>query len=296
MSYIYNFLEKMVTAWISRYANTVPLSPDKKNDLLPAVVVTGGGSGIGFALAEEFAAMGHTVVLVGRQEGRLKIAARDLTHKYGNRILALALDITQDDAADILMRWLALEGLYCDILVNNAGIGLSGPFMSCETKDLNQLMSLNMKSLAMLTRAFLPGMVGRARGGIMNIGSLGGVVPGPWQAVYYASKAFVLSFTEAIASEISGKGVRICVVVPGPVETRFHTLMGAEEARYRRFITATSPEKVAKSAIRWYFLGRRCIAPGIIPSLASYLLRIIPHSLSVPSTKWLLGNKNILDR
>lgn len=249
MASLFSFLEKIADLWISRGANTSFYEENKKFKLSPAVVVTGGGSGIGLALAQEFSTRGNTVVLVGRQEGRLKIAARELTHKYGNRALTLSLDLAQNDAVDVLMRWLSLEGLYCDILVNNAALGLSGPFINCEIKALDHLLETNIKGLTHLTRTFLPDMVARGRGGIINIASLGGVVPGPWQAVYYASKAFVLSFSEAIASEISGKGVRCCAVIPGPVDTRFHARMGAEEARYRRFISATSAEKVAKSTL-----------------------------------------------
>jgi short-subunit dehydrogenase len=114
------------------------------------------------------------------------------------------------------------------------------------------------------------------------------LVPGPHQAAYYASKAFLLSLTEAIASEISGRGVRVAVVLPGPVETRFHARMNAEGSLYRHVLAAAKPERIAALTVRSYRLGRRLIAPGLIPTLTVPVLRILPHAVTVPIINWLL--------
>jgi hypothetical protein len=131
-------------------------------------------------------------------------------------------------------------------------------------------------------------MLARGRGGILSISSLGALIPGPHQAAYYASKSFVLSLSEAIRAEVAGRGVRVSVVLPGPVETRFHARMDAEGALYRYFLAAANPDRVAALAVRGYRLGRGVIAPGLVPTLAIAVLRILPHAITVPVVRWLL--------
>ncbi len=145
----------------------------------------------------------------------------------------LPLDVTTPDAVAKIEAALAAHGAYADVLVNNAGMGLAGPFHAHPPDDVLRLIDLNVRALSHLTRHFLPGMRVRGRGGILNVASLGGYAPGPNQAVYYASKAYVLSLTEAIAAETAGEGVRVCALAPGPVNTMFHARMGAENAFYR---------------------------------------------------------------
>ena len=288
-------IESLATLWISRRATPDAAAVAAAAEQTPAVVITGGGAGIGLAIAREFTSRTSAIVLIGRQEGRLHNAARSLAHASGVRVLPLALDIGQPDAGDVLLRWLDLEGLTCEVLVNNAGLGISGPFHACDVTELDAVIAANIAGLARLTRAVLPGMLARSRGGILSIASLGGVIPGPGQAAYYASKAFVISLSEAIASETSGRGVRVAVVLPGPVSTRFHARMGAEGAGYRRFFLSSTPERIARSAVRGFRLGRRVIAPGPIPTVLAYGLRILPHAVTVPIVGWLLavrrGNK-----
>jgi short-subunit dehydrogenase len=125
-------------------------------------------------------------------------------------------------------------------------------------------------------------MLARGRGGIINVASLGGYVPGPYQAAYYASKAYVLSLTEAMAAEHAGSGVRIAVLAPGPVDTRFHTAMGAESAPYRWMLPAARADKVAAATQRDFTLGRRVIVPGLLYMAGSLVLRVLPHLVSVP--------------
>ena len=181
-------------------------------------------------------------------------------------------------------------GCYPDILVNNAAMGLSGPFTRQTAEQLDALIALNIAALTRMTRHALPGMIARGQGGIINVASFGGYVPGPHQAAYYASKAYVLSLSEAIASETSGLGVRITAIAPGPVATGFHADMHAEQANYRLFLPELSAERIARSGYRAFTLGQRVSVPGLLYRLFFVGLRAMPHPISVPLTGWLLKN------
>lgn len=284
-----NALEAIATRWISRRSAPDPAALAAIEGRLPAVVITGGSRGIGLELARAFAPRADAIGLIARSEATLASAAESLrSEARAARIETLVLDVTEPDAPDLLDRWLKENNLYCDVLVNNAAIGLSGPFSAADAKKLDQLLATNVVAVARLTRAVLPAMLARGRGGILTIASLGGVIPGPHQAAYYASKAFVLSLSEAVASENAGLGVRIAAVLPGPVETRFHADMGAEGALYREVFQAAAPRRVATLAVRNFRLGRRVIAPDTVPSLALFLLRLLPHTMTVPIVRWLL--------
>lgn len=259
--------------------------------LAPAVVVTGGSRGIGEAIAERFAAAGHRVAIVARHGSTLEAAAARITAKTGSRVIAIVCDITAANAFDAIDRRLTDEGLYLDCLVNNAAIGLSGPFAEQDETQISDLIALNVTALTRLCRRALPHMLQRRRGGILNLASLGGYAPGPHQAAYYASKAYVLSLTEALACEASGLGVRIAVVAPGPVETRFHADMGAESALYRAILPSLAPHRVASSALRGFMFGQRVIIPHPFNRMMQMALKVLPHPISVPLVAWLLKNR-----
>ena len=150
------------------------------------------------------------------------------------------------------------------------------------------LIDLNVTALTRLMHHALPRMLARARGGILNVASLGGLVPGPYQAAYYASKAYVISLTEAVASEAAGRGVRFTALAPGPVDTGFHAAMGAEFSFYRQLILPLSPEGTANAAYRGYVLGCHLVVPGLINKVLALALRILPHTLLLPFVRWLL--------
>lgn len=277
----------LASRWITRAAAPEPEALAAVTGLRPAVVVTGGSSGIGLAIARAFAQAGETVVLVARNRQRLTAARATFAAEPANLFVA-PLDVTTPDAPALLDAALANHGLYLDILVNSAGIGLAGPFDSHTPQDIDRLLALNVAALTRLTRHALPRMRARARGGVINVSSLGGYVPGPNQAAYYASKAYVCSLTEALAAELAGSGVRMTVLAPGPVETGFHDSMGTNNALYRWLFPAISPERAARAAVFGYRLGRSVIVPGLIPKALAVAVTVLPHALTAPVLRAIL--------
>jgi len=275
--------------WIGRRAHPDPQALAATSGLAPAVVVTGASRGIGRALAMRFARADRDVVLIARDEEALATAAADIARSTAVRAVPLALDVTLADTPERLDAALRAAGLYADVLVNNAGIGLAGAFATQSAQDLDRLIALNITAATRLMHHALPQMLARGRGGILNIASLGALVPGPHQAAYYASKAYLLSLTEAVAHEARGRGVRIAAVAPGPVDTKFHRTMQAESALYRTLVPALRAETVARSAYRGYQLGRTVIVPGVLASLAALAVKLVPHPVTVPIVGALLA-------
>jgi short-subunit dehydrogenase len=271
-----------IDAWISRRARPKPEALEAVRGLSPAVVITGASRGIGLALARRFAKAGSAVAMIARDQSLLAGMAEGVQRDFNVKAIPIALDITAEDAPAALDAAVAAAGLYTDTLVNNAGIGIAGPFHTQSEEQLERLIALNITALTRLTRHVLPSLRARARGGILNIASLGGLVPGPHQAAYYASKAYVISLTEAIRHEVRGEGVRVAVAAPGPVQTTFHRAMGAEGSLYRLIIPAMEPEAIAASAYRGYRLGRTVIVPGVLGTIGGMVLRVAPHTLTVP--------------
>ena len=259
--------------------------------LKPMVVVTGGSEGIGYALARRFAAAGNDLILVARRREPLEAAAESIRAEFAVEAIAVPADVTRPDAIPAIEAALAAQRAYADVLVNSAGMGLAGPFHDQAPDAIAQLLDLNVRALTALTRHFLAGMRVRGRGGILNLSSLGAYAPGPNQAVYYASKAYVLSFSEAIASETAGEGVRITAVAPGPVNTRFHARMGAEHALYRYLVAPSAPDSVARAGYYGFALGLRVVVPGLINPFLALAMRILPHRIVIPIVGVLLKQR-----
>lgn len=258
-------------------------------DRRPAVVVTGASEGIGLAIAHRFAAAGYAVLMIARRPEPLALAAADVARRSGSHTFALPLDVAIDDAAARIDNELERLGFYADVVVNNAGIGLGGPFVDHDTDRIAGLIDLNVRALTLLTRHYLHAMAVRGSGSIINVASLGGFTPGPWQATYYASKAYVVSLSRALSDEARGTGVKVCVVTPGPVDTAFHARMGADTAPYRYLMPSMSADAVARATYRGWRLGFRMIQPGLLTPALSLLMRITPWLILVPIVGLLLG-------
>ena len=252
----------------------------------PATIVTGATEGIGRALAEEFARAGHTLLLVARDAAKLSRTAKQIARRYSVVVKTTAQDLTNVEGCDGVEQALRRFGLYADILVNNAGVMRSGFLQELKPEAIRRLIDLNVRAGVDLTLRCLPGMVARGRGGILNVSSMMGYMPVPYQASYAASKAFMLSFTKALAYETIGTGVKVSVFAPGVVATELHRRAGAHNSRYLLWFPAWTPERAAKLAYRRFTRGWSVIIPGLINPLGAFLVRFVPDFLLVPLMGW----------
>ncbi len=286
-------LQRLERAWARR---NVPADagPDPDDTRRDVVLITGASEGIGLSLAREFAAAGHDLALVARSEDKLKEEAAGLRAEFGVQVDCVPIDLAIHGHCDRLAEELEGLGLRVDVLVNNAAIGLSGEFVAHAHADVLRLADLNIRVLTDLMHRYLPEMLKRASGGVLNIASVGGALPGPYQAAYYASKAYVISLTEAVAHEIGGRGTRLSVVAPGPVATRFHQSMGAQSALYTKVIGCMDPDVVARAAYQGYRCRKVVITPGVLTTFNYFAVRILPHALTTPLMGVLLKRRRFL--
>lgn len=245
--------------------------------LRPAVVVTGGSEGIGFAIARRFALTGRHVVLVARRTALLDTASAQLCAETGQPSSILSLDLSLPGAAAALISALERQGVYADVLVNSAATGVSGPFAENIPERIAASIALNVSALTELSRAVLPGMIARRSGGILNVSSLAGFVPAPNVAMYCATKAYVIGLTRSLAEEARDFGVTVSVVVPGPVATAFLDRSLDVRRGVVGFIPALSPEAVARVAVEGFLAGQTVVTPGILSALCRFGLKILPH-------------------
>ncbi len=239
------------------------------------VLVTGASSGLGRELAELFAADGSDLVLVARRTGLLEELAERLTTRFGVRSVVIPADLTAPDGVRRLVEAVEEMGIEVDVLVNSAGFGAHGEFTRLAVERVIGMVELNVTALTHLTRCFLPGMVERGRGGIVNLGSLAGFLPGPHMATYFASKAYVLAFSEALQEEVRGTGVTVCCIAPGPTHTDFVETAGMQGIRFFRFGARRAPD-VARIGYRDFRAGRALSLPGIATKSVTIALRFSP--------------------
>lgn len=284
------WLRRLEDAWSLR-RHPGPSEPPESEGCEPVVVVTGASEGVGRALASEFARAGHDLLLLARSGPALERAAEDIRRDFGVRVFPLAIDLAQPDACDRVRQALADHRLYADVLVNNAAMGLGGVLVTQRREELLRLIDLNMRTLTDLMHALLQGMLKRGRGGVLNVASVAGFAPGPYQAAYYASKAYVISLTEAVAYECRGMGVRFSILAPGPVDTGFHQRMGADTAPYRLLHPALTAEAVARAGYQGFRCRRLMIVPGLSSLLDMVALRLIPRTLLTPFMGWFLRKR-----
>jgi uncharacterized protein len=243
------------------------------------VLVTGASSGLGLEFAELFAADGSDLLLVARRIDLLDALAERLTARHGVRTTVIPSDLSAPDAVPRLVDAVGEMGRHVDVLVNSAGFGARGQFAEIPPAHVNGMVEVNVAALTNLTRALLPGMLERGRGGVINLGSVAGFLPGPHMATYYASKAYVLAFSEALHEEVRGSGVTVCCVAPGPTNTAFVQTAGIEGIRFFKLGAMEAPA-VARTGYRAFRRGRALSVPGATNGAATFLLRFSPRALT----------------
>jgi short-subunit dehydrogenase len=243
----------------------------------PVTLITGASAGIGAALAHEFAAHGHELVLVARREQTLGALADAIAAKGKPRPTVLSVDLARADAVQGIAEALDQRALEPDVVVNNAGFGLLGAADELDRAEQLAMIDLNVRALTDLSLAFIDSLK-RRRGGILNVASIAAFMPGPGMAVYYASKAYVLSFSEALHRELKPKGVRVTVLCPGPVLTEFQARAGITGEVFPRLLTR-SAERVARDGYRGLKEDRRVVVPGSVNRTVGTLARFAPRGL-----------------
>jgi hypothetical protein len=247
------------------------------SSLRPVTVITGASAGIGVALARVFARNGHELALVARREDRLRALAEEIAATGKTRPIVIVADLTQGDPARQIGEALAAQGAEPQFMVNNAGFGLVGAASSRDRDEQLAMIDLNVRALTSLSLGFVDSLA-RHRGGLLNVGSMAGFLPGPGMAVYYASKAYVLSFTEALHSELKSRGVRVSVLCPGPVPTEFAARAGVKSSLAPAILTH-SAESVAQRGYDGLMRGQRVVVSGLLNGLIVVLIRLFPRGL-----------------
>jgi short-subunit dehydrogenase len=239
-------------------------------------LITGASSGIGLDLARLFAKDGHDVVLVARSEGRLREIAAELERDGGVKAHVVAIDLAQADAPRKLV-----DALPCaiDVLVNNAGFGITGPFVTTDLAKELEMIQVNVVALTALTKLLLPPMVARRRGRVLNVASTAAFQPGPLMAVYYATKAYVLSFSEAIADELRDSGVTVTALCPGPTSTGFADAAGMSKTRLFNLAKPMDSAAVAREGYKAMQRGRRVVVTGMKNKLLTQSIRVSPRRM-----------------
>ncbi len=242
-------------------------------------LITGATGGLGKAFAAVFAKNGFDLILTGRDENKLK-EARELAEGFGAKAQTIAADLTAKEEQDRIFDWTQEKGIAVDVLVNNAGFGDFGLFFEGDAKKQREMIEVNIAALVRLTRLFLPGMIERGGGRVMNLASTAAFQPGPLMACYYATKAFVLSFSEAVALELAGTGVFVTALCPGPTSTGFER-RASLTGRSMLFssLKPARAETVAEYGFRCLMKGKRVAVHGARNKLMAFFAKIMPRTL-----------------
>ncbi|HEY7216177.1 MAG TPA: SDR family oxidoreductase [Thermoanaerobaculia bacterium] len=244
-------------------------------------LVTGASGGIGWELARAFAAGGYDLVLVARSGGKLEQLAGELRNRHGVAVRVLAKDLTAHGAPDEIFQELEGVGTAVDVLVNNAGFATFGPFAETDLASELEEIQLNVAVLTHLTKRFLPGMLARRRGGVLNVASTAAFQPGPLMAVYYATKAYVLSFSEALGEELRGGGVTVTALCPGPTATGFQARAEMQDSGlFTGPLKVMDAAAVARAGYEGFQKGKRIVIPGLINKLGVQSVRVSPRALA----------------
>jgi short-subunit dehydrogenase len=255
------------------------------------VLITGASGGIGLELIKIFAKNGYDMVLVARSSDKLREVKDDLLSQFGVKVIILSKDLSNPKAPQEIYDELKKEAVNIDILVNNAGFGGAGKFSETSLNRELDMMTVNMTVPVMLTKLFLPGMIERKKGRILNVASTAGFVPGPFMSIYYATKAFVLSFSEALTNELKGTGVTVTALCPGPTRTGFQKEANVESSRLFSFYVSNA-EDVAKAGYKGLMNKKAVVIPGIFNKLLIQSVRFSPRRAVTAVARWMQENRN----
>jgi short-subunit dehydrogenase len=250
-------------------------------------LVTGASGGIGEDLARLIAAGGRHVVLLARSADKLQALAGELSAGHGIEATVIASDLSEPGATAQIVRTLHARGIAIDMLVNNAGFGAAGAFAADNPDEQLDMLQVNVAALTALTRAFLPGMLERKRGRILNVASTAAFQPGPFMAVYYASKAYVLSLSEAIAEEVAGSGVTVTCLCPGPTQTGFQDRAQLQKSRLFNLSRPMRSADVARAGYDAMLAGQRLAVPGVMNKITVQGIRISPRAATLKVVRFL---------
>ena len=241
-------------------------------------MITGASSGLGVHFAGMLAAGGHDLILTARRADRLEALAIELRARHGIKVETIAADLAEPGSVDALMAEIARRGLAVNTLINNAGFGLAGVVAGQDAGQLARMIELNCRALVELCHAVVPGMIQMRAGGILNVASTASFQPGPGMAVYYATKAFVLSFSEALHEEVRKQRVRVAAICPGPTATEFfEAAQMGDDMLLKRF--AAAPEKVVRDGLAALEHNRAVKVSGLANSVMAASIRLTPRWL-----------------
>ncbi|MEF8939592.1 MAG: SDR family oxidoreductase [Salinivenus sp.] len=250
------------------------------------VLITGASSGIGRELAHCFARAGSTCVLLARSEDALHALAETLRARYDVAASVLPADLSAPDAAGTVQAELRERNLSVDVLVNNAGVGARGSFAELDARRQVDMVQVNVTALTHLSRLLLPGMLDRDRGGILNVASTAAFQPGPHMSVYYATKAYVLSFSEGLTEEVAGRDVTVTCLAPGPTRTAFVEQADMADTPLFRFGAPMPPDAVAQAGYDGFRAGDAVVVPGWPNKLGAFLTRLTPRPVARKAAAW----------
>jgi short-subunit dehydrogenase len=250
----------------------------------PVTLVTGASSGLGAALAREFARRGHALALTARREAKLAALADEIAKAGHARPVLIAADLGAREGTAQLADALQAQGLEPAWVVNVAGFGLLGPADQIGRDLQLGMIDLNVRAVTDLSLRFLDSVT-RQRGGLLNVASIAAFMPAPGMAVYHASKAYILSFTEALHQELKSSGVRVCALCPGPVETEFFGVAGMPDTYYPWYLTR-SARRVAREGYEGLMRGERVVIPGGHNRIVTFLPRLLPRGFVVRGGLW----------
>lgn len=246
------------------------------------ILITGASGGIGEAFAHLAAADGHSLILAARNEKELSRVAGVVTAKHQVPVNIVPCDLAKPDGVSALADDLARRNSVPDVVINNAGFGLVGKAAGLDREDQLGMIDLNIRALSDLTLRFLPAMLEKMSGGIINVASTAGFMPGPGMAVYFASKNYVTAFTDALHHEVRGSGVTITSLCPGPVITGFQARAGMRAMTRGLLSNTMTAEDAASAGWIGFKAGKRCVVPGVVNVLSTLAGRMLPRAIVLP--------------